>query len=76
MSNFCISHKTSFIYCVNAVPHSAIKYEKLKSLYGETVNAALLSYIRKGISENSSVLSGISNVIINLNSLKASNISS
>lgn len=31
---------------------SAIKYEKLKSLYGETVNAALLSYIRKGISEN------------------------
>ena len=31
---------------------SAATYEKLKSLYGEMVNAVLLSYIRKGISEN------------------------
>lgn len=31
---------------------SAATYEKLKSLYGNMVNAVLLSYIRKGISEN------------------------
>ena len=30
---------------------SAATYEKLKSIYGEMVNAVLLSYIRKGISE-------------------------
>lgn len=31
---------------------SAVEYEKLRSLYGEVINAVLLSYIRKGISEN------------------------
>lgn len=31
---------------------SAATYEKLKAIYGEMVNAVLLSYIRKGISEN------------------------
>lgn len=31
---------------------SAVKYEKLKSLYGEMVDVVLSSYIRKGILEN------------------------